>query len=342
MNYSTDVKFSNELFKNEKTTITYSGSLFRTGSQSVTLVYGFGDNWEHTTEKEMTKNENNFSVEIDLLNYDKINFCFRNSDNIWDNNNYLNYIAPIAEPENEYNFIINENLIDGILDNLLEADLSTCQSKTVSTEEIENITTQNQTENIPMELKEDSVISEESFEIVIPDDTPVDIQEFMVEATDEPSLTNDLENAFTQLSEESQDLKKEEIVNFDMDSLIDEILSPIVESKTTETQDYSVNEKMEELNVDNSFLEFSNEEQIASENFETNSQSVDEEKTEVVEKISSENSLVEVKEFENSFIVSPRSLNKFYILKKRIKLAIYKFFTAIPKIIESSFNEEKN
>ena len=91
MNYSTDIKFSNNLTKNGKTTITYSGSLFRTGSEAVTLVYGFGDNWEHTTEKEMTKNENNFSVEVDLLNYNKINFCFRNSNNIWDNNNYLNY-----------------------------------------------------------------------------------------------------------------------------------------------------------------------------------------------------------------------------------------------------------
>ena len=74
MNYSTDIKFSNNLTKNGKTTITYSGSLFRTGSESVTLVYGFGDNWEHTTEKEMTKNENNFSVEVDLLNYNK-SYC---------------------------------------------------------------------------------------------------------------------------------------------------------------------------------------------------------------------------------------------------------------------------
>ena len=132
MNYSTDIKFSNNLTKNGKTTITYSGSLFRTGSEAVTLVYGFGDNGEHTTEKEMTKNENNFSVEVDLLNYNKINFCFRNSNNIWDNNNYLNYIAPIEEPEEEYNFIINENLMPGILNNLFETDLSKCENTVVA------------------------------------------------------------------------------------------------------------------------------------------------------------------------------------------------------------------
>lgn len=339
MNYSTDIKFNKNLIRKEKTTITYSGSLFRTGSEAVTIVYGFGDNWEHTTEKEMTKNENNFSVEIELLDFDKINFCFRNSNNIWDNNNYLNYIAPISEPEPEYNFIINENLVDGMLNNLFEADLSKYENNTVSQIEVEPIEVKNQEENSSVELIENSVVAEESFIIEIPEDSPIDIQEFIGDIQEEPSLTNDLEVEFSSLFDESQDTKKEEIVNFDMDSLIDEILSPIIEAKSSETSDYQVNVKIEELDVDKSFLEYSNEEHSVEENVEQ--ASVKEEES-ILENINSETSLIEVKEFENSFIVSPRSLNKLYILKKRIKLAIYKFFTAIPKIIESSFNEEKN
>lgn len=340
MNYSTDIKFNKNLIRKEKTTITYSGSLFRTGSEAVTIVYGFGDNWEHTTEKEMTKNENNFSVEIELLDFDKINFCFRNSNNIWDNNNYLNYIAPISEPEPEYNFIINENLVDGMLNNLFEADLSKYENNTVSQIEVEPIEVKNQEENSSIELIENSVVTEESFTIEIPEDSPIDIQEFIGDIQEEPSLTNDLEVAFSSLFEDSQDTKKEEIVNFDMDSLIDEILSPVIEAKASETSDYQVNVKIEELDVDKSFLEYSNEEHSVEENVEQASVKEDEES--ILENINSETSLIEVKEFENSFIVSPRSLNKLYILKKRIKLAIYKFFTAIPKIIESSFNEEKN
>ncbi len=349
MNYSTDVKFSNNLIKRGKTTITYSGSLFRTGSEAITLVYGFGDNWDYTTEKEMTKNENNFSVEIDLLDYDKINFCFRNSNNIWDNNNYLNYIAPIAEPEKEYNFIINENLMPEMLNNLFETDLSTYESQNQSLSSnieegisVENIITQNQLEETSMELVENSIVSEECFEIEIPEDVPADIQEFMGEISDEPSLTNDLEIAFASASDKSQDEKKEDIVNFDMDSLIDEILSPIIEAKISDVQDYKANIKIEELDIDKNFLEFSeqqNEEKVSVDAI--SSGEINEVQKETVLE-NSENSLIEVKESETSFLVSPRSLNKLYILKKRIKLAFYKLFTAIPKIIDSAFNEEKN
>ena len=388
MNYSTDIKFSNNLTKNGKTTITYSGSLFRTGSEAVTLVYGFGDNWEHTTEKEMTKNENNFSVEVDLLNYNKINFCFRNSNNIRDNNNYLNYIAPIEEPEEEYNFIINENLMPGILNNLFETDLSKCENTVVAQTQntiakkenaIENVETVTQLEeqpsSTPIELVENSIVSEESFEIEIPEDDYIDIQEFMGEVVDEPTLTTDLELAFSENSDNSQDVKKEDIVNFDMDSLIDEILSPIIEAKTEKVQNYKPNLKIEELeDIDyNSFLEVS-EIQTGTENVsvdnvssdvetenvsvntissdvETENDSIDTissdieneiEEPSMLDDINAETSLVEVKESETSFLVSPRSLNKFYILKKRIKLAFYKLFTAIPKIIGSAFDEGKN
>lgn len=342
MNYSTDIKFSNNLVKKGKTTITYSGSLFRTGSETVTIVYGFGDNWKNTTEKEMTKNENNFSVEIELLDFDKINFCFKNSDNIWDNNNYLNYVAPISEPEEDYNFIINENIIDGMLNNLFETDLSTYGKADISTAEVDNIELQNKVEASSIELVENSVVSEESFDIVLPENNPADIQEFIGETTLESALTTDLESAFAELFEDSQDTKKDEIINFDMDSIVDDILSPIVEAKKVQNVDLAEN-----LETDIFAELFEHDSNIEEKNI-VNEISADTAKEEsFLEDFSEdvknqETSLVEVKEDANTFLVSPRSLGKFYILRKRIKLAIYKFFTAIPKIIESSFNEEKN
>lgn len=266
MNYSTDVKFSNDLVKNGKTTITYSGSLFRTGAESVTLVYGFGDNWDYTTEKEMVKNENNFSVEIDLLGYDKINFCFRDSNNIWDNNNYLNYIAPISEPEQEYNFIINENLIEGIIDNVLEPNLATYKASNTINQEIQTFDieeTQDQVSNI--ELVENSIISEEAFVIDIPDETPADIQEFIGETKEEPALTNDLEAAFNALFEDSKEDKKENIVNFDMDSIVDEILSPIAEPKQ-EIQNYEVKLDLNEVEFDSNIENAISQESSINEN----------------------------------------------------------------------------
>lgn len=371
MNYSTDVKFSNDLVKNGKTTITYSGSLFRTGAESVTLVYGFGDNWENTTEKEMTKNENNFSVEIDLLEYDKINFCFRDSNNIWDNNNYLNYIAPISDPEPEYNFIINENLVEGIIENVLEPNLSTYENSETATQGIQNFEIEeNQVEDSNIELIEGSVVSEESFAIDIPEETPADIQEFIGETTEEPALTNDLETAFYALFDDSKDDKKENIANFDMDSIVDEILSPIAEPKQevqyseitidlnevdsnieeaivqeletgTSTEEENIQEIVtdDESEIEN-IQEVTTDDEAVTENVQEATVSKETEES-LLQDINEETSLIEVKE-RNSLLVSPRSLSKLYILKKRIKLAIYKFFTAIPKIIESSFGEEKN
>ena len=105
--------------------------------------------------------------------------------------------------------------------------------------------------------------------------------------------------------------------------------------------------KIEELeDIDyNSFLEVS-EIQTGTENVSVNTISSDIEneieEPSMLDDINAETSLVEVKESETSFLVSPRSLNKFYILKKRIKLAFYKLFTAIPKIIGSAFDEGKN
>ena len=116
MDYSNEIKFSNILIKNGEAYITYSGNLYTQNSNSVHIVYGFGDNWEHTTEKEMEMNAHGFVAKIRLLDYDKFNFCFKNQYNEWDNNNGQNYSLPIIEDTGfENNFIINEGLLDNLI-----------------------------------------------------------------------------------------------------------------------------------------------------------------------------------------------------------------------------------
>ena len=51
-----------------------------------------------------------------------------------------------------------------------------------------------------------------------------------------------------------------------------------------------------------------------------------------------ENSLIETS---NSFIVSSRQLGSFYLLRKRIKLALYKVFIKIPKMLLGIESEER-
>ena len=49
----------------------------------------------------MEKTELGFQAEIELTGTETFNFCFRNENNIWDNNEGKNYIFPIEKIQNE-------------------------------------------------------------------------------------------------------------------------------------------------------------------------------------------------------------------------------------------------
>ena len=86
-----------KLIENSVVKLSYTGKLFQNNSEEVFIHYGFGDNWENVTELPMNKTELGFQVEIQLNNNDKLNLCFRNSNNEWDNNDYKNYTFQIEE-----------------------------------------------------------------------------------------------------------------------------------------------------------------------------------------------------------------------------------------------------
>ena len=98
MSYST-IKFGDNLTKNKTCTITYSGMLFQNNSEFVNIVYGFGNEWHHTKEQEMERTDDGFVVQVNMLDYDTFNFCFRDSDNNWDNNETANYVFDIEKSE---------------------------------------------------------------------------------------------------------------------------------------------------------------------------------------------------------------------------------------------------
>ena len=49
----------------------------------------------------MEKTELGFQAEIDLIEADTLNFCFRNNNDEWDNNECENYIFPIEKVEQD-------------------------------------------------------------------------------------------------------------------------------------------------------------------------------------------------------------------------------------------------
>ena len=90
---------TDKLIQNTTVKISYTGKFFENpSSDEVFIHYGFGENWDNLSEVKMEKTELGFQTEIELLNNNTFNFCFRDSNNEWDNNNGENYVFLLEEP----------------------------------------------------------------------------------------------------------------------------------------------------------------------------------------------------------------------------------------------------
>ena len=90
---------TDKLVENAVVKVSYTGKLFEENADEVYLHYGFGINWDNVDEQKMTKTELGFQAEIQLQSSETLNFCFRDSNDNWDNNNTENYIFPIEKQE---------------------------------------------------------------------------------------------------------------------------------------------------------------------------------------------------------------------------------------------------
>lgn len=90
---------TDKLVENSKVKISYAGELFQNDSEEVYIHYGFGINWDNLNEIKMEKTELGFQAEFELINSNTLNFCFKNENEEWDNNNGQNYIFPIEHIE---------------------------------------------------------------------------------------------------------------------------------------------------------------------------------------------------------------------------------------------------
>ena len=89
---------TDKLIQNSTVKISYTGKFFEEGSKEVYIHYGFGSNWENLSEIKMEKTELGFQTELELIESDTFNFCFRNENNEWDNNNSENYSFELEKP----------------------------------------------------------------------------------------------------------------------------------------------------------------------------------------------------------------------------------------------------
>ena len=92
---------TDKIIEGARVKISYVGYLFQNGSEDVYLHYGFGMNWDNVSEIQMEKTELGFQCEIDILDAESLNLCFRNGNDEWDNNFGQNFIFSIEKQEIE-------------------------------------------------------------------------------------------------------------------------------------------------------------------------------------------------------------------------------------------------
>ena len=101
---------TDKLVENSKVKISYTGNLFQNASTDVSIHYGFGANWDNISDAKMEKTELGFQAEISLGEGETFNFCFRNNNNEWDNNDCNNYIFDIEKKQTELLVLEDEPL----------------------------------------------------------------------------------------------------------------------------------------------------------------------------------------------------------------------------------------
>lgn len=104
---------TDKIVEGNKVKISYVGYLFQNGSKEVYLHYGFGINWDNLNDIKMNKTELGFQCEIDILEGETLNLCFRNEEDVWDNCFGQNFIFEIEkkeiEPEETSLVLVGEN-----------------------------------------------------------------------------------------------------------------------------------------------------------------------------------------------------------------------------------------
>ena len=90
---------TDKIIEGSKVKISYVGYLFQNSSEDVYLHYGFGLNWDNVSDIKMEKTELGFQAEIDILDFESLNLCFKNNKEEWDNNFGQNFTFPIEKQE---------------------------------------------------------------------------------------------------------------------------------------------------------------------------------------------------------------------------------------------------
>ena len=318
--FNTDKLTVNSLVK-----ISYTGKFFQDNSEKVFIHYGFGNAWENLSDVEMTRTDLGFQAEINLIDSDTFNFCFKNNNAEWDNNNYQNYSAEILPPLMPLSADCSD-ITEGNFDSINEkADLlnNILNEYTLYFDAGEEFNITKFVNDIVDEIICDAKAPASLAEDVVVENTVVnaeisDIVNYEL-AEEETHVEEVVESANTTLEKVSADFIKEleESINY-------------VKEEIKNVEIHNIEE------IDNSINNFKNFEGTTSSEEETVEENMIEKAVEeAYTPVADEASLIAVKS--NEFIVAARKLTPFYRFQRRVRLFFYKALHTLPKVLSGEY-----
>ena len=112
MDFTKDIYINKDIIhENSEIVILYKGLLFGNNlANDIYISYGYGDMWENKNEIKMKPSTFGYLATIPVGTGKTLQFCFRNNENNWDNNQNENYILPIQETEENISLDLLNNL----------------------------------------------------------------------------------------------------------------------------------------------------------------------------------------------------------------------------------------
>lgn len=106
MDFTKDIYINKDIIlEDSEIVILYKGFLFSNNLTSELYIsYGYGDLWDNKTEIKMKPSTFGYLATVKIGSGKNLQFCFRNNQGTWDNNNGGNYILPIEENESVLSF----------------------------------------------------------------------------------------------------------------------------------------------------------------------------------------------------------------------------------------------
>lgn len=91
--------------KDQSLEVKYAGRL--SGAEGIYLHYGLGNAWDNVNESKMRKLKSCYKTEVVVPRGEKINFCFRDTNGNWDNNDGQDYYYVVGQEIEYSNLEVN-------------------------------------------------------------------------------------------------------------------------------------------------------------------------------------------------------------------------------------------